>query len=562
MLENTEATVKPVTPLERMLNWIRNHRIYLALLAVVIITFLVILLSSGEHRGRGIGVSVPGEWIEDYYASFGMDRGSDSYHFFANMVRSLTQEPLIKYSLNETETDQDAYNEARKNYLDSMLSLTPREYPLPGSNVFHSLCVLNLPPDRNLQNYREIFSLNLDRMNNYGVMSYTGLYNPEWGPEDTGMSLFFVNPSTFRMDSELMLNQYLPYGDSSAEPPFLIDASSSNPGTGLVQLNWQGRPGNFNQDIYFSGSQSPQTDVLNRQAEVGFYLKYKDDNTSEKRGGCSYRPATGGADNKGPYREMDLRIGKVYSVWSGNIPRRQLLWLYNQYIGPAAEDFKARNSSIDLNHHWLPDKYPYVTPGISDSLQAVHAEKELMALEPGNTPLKVNVYYDHDEMGGLVDMMIKRTNATGKVRFTKAMSMPHETFLREMNKTPDLKIYIYGVSIHSQFNLPTEVVTRSFWYRNKTSELWQDVRSLVENFKHIPTSGDPDAQEAQQYSQIERALTIGTDANRKGGMFPLFTVPYVMIYNHSKVSDLSFNTTRGFLELQSSGPLRRGSRRE
>lgn len=545
-----------------MLHWIRVNRIYLALLAVVIITLVILLISSGGHRGRGINVSVPGEWIEDYYSSFGLERGSDSYHFFANLVRSLTQEPLIQYALNETEMDEDAYNVARKDYLDSMLSLTPREYPLPGSNVFHSLCVLNLPSNRSLQSYRDIFTLNLDRMNNYGVMSYTGLYNPEWGPEDTGMSLFFVNPSTFRMDSEIMLNLYLPYKDGSAIPPYLIDAKASNLKSGLLQLNLQGSPGNFNRDICFSGSQSPRTDVVNRKAEIGFYLKYKDDALSGGRGGCSFQPRSGSAGNRGPNQEVDLSIGKVYSVWSDNIPRRQLLWLHNKYIGPAAEDFEAKNPSVDLNHYWLPDNYPYVTPAITDSLQAMAAEQELMALEPDKKSREINVYYDHNDVGDLVDLIIKRANSTGKVRFTKAMSMPPETFLSEMNKTPDWKIYIYGVSIHSQFNLPTEVVTRSFWYRNKTSELWQDVSSLVENFRHIPTSGDPDAQEAQQYSQIERALTIGTGDNRKGGMLPLFTVPYVMIYNSSQLSDLSFNTTRGFLELRSTRPERRGSGRQ
>lgn len=543
MEPQTEPTVKPLTLPERVLAFITRNRAHVALLALLL-AGLIILAVSLRGCQPGFSVSVPEDWLTDYHQHYDTSQGSASYSFFANLVRSLTQKPFITYDLDELGNSD--YAKAREEYLwnDTNVSRLSflRNFPMPENEVWHDLAIFDLPNPPGLQDYRDVFLANMARMKNYGVYSYTGLDRyQDYGPDSTGFSLFFANAPAFNQDSELLLNLFLPLDKGSPEIPYRIDSAATTAAARRLRLALNNREMGFNSDLLFRGSATPRNDVLNRRSALGFYLKYR-----EEKG------------NKGRdwLREEALDVGKVYLVWSPDIPRRELLWLYNEYLGPAAQKFGTQNSSISLNHHWLPDKYPFQAEEVKAALAAVDQEKKNLQISARGKQ-SYQIYYDHSSIRDYASLVAHRSD--GQATLIAKKAMPAAMILRDMKANKDIRnvIYIYGVSLHSIYNLPTEVISRSFWYNAEDGkELYQDVQQYISTFGlKINTSGEIDPREFSQYADLERELTIGSRENRTGGLFPLFTVPYVMVYNAKEVKDIRFNSTRGFLQLQAAKPV-------
>ena len=97
MNENTEANTRPVTVWDKALAFLKKNLGYLGILVIVTL-FLVLSLTT---RGCGFTVSVPAEWMDDFSASYNPTQGNNSYSFFGNLIRGLTQEHLIDYNLDE-----------------------------------------------------------------------------------------------------------------------------------------------------------------------------------------------------------------------------------------------------------------------------------------------------------------------------------------------------------------------------------------------------------------------------------------------------------------------------
>lgn len=551
MLENyDEPVVKPPTMAEKILLILKNNRAYMALLVLLLAGVIILALSLNSCPQGGFSVSVPEEWLDDYYAHYKEGQGSDSYSFFANMVRSLTQKPFVTYDLNELDTPN--YAEAREDYLWNESNLDRptflRTYPMPNNEVNHDLAILrDLPNPPGTQEYRNMFLDNLARMSRYGVYSYTGMDRyRDFGPDSTGISYFFANASAFNQDSEILLNMFLPLRQEVPGTPYEINTRESRPNSRRLALTLQGGVQGYNTDLLFRGSATTRNDVVNRKSAIGFYLKYKNDRSS------------GNARARQKIEEKELDVGKVYMIWSPNITRRELLWLYNEYLGPAAEAFHAQSPFVSLNHHWLPDKYPFQAEEVVSALAKVDQEK--LALQKAASGKTYQIYYDHNDIRDYVDLVAARSN--NRAKLVKAKVMPPQTVLSEMKTNAQPIIYVYGVSLHSIYNLPTEVISRSFWFNAESGgDLYGDIAQHIKTFGlKINTSGQIDPREFSQYADLERELTIGTRENSNGGLFPLFTVPYVMVYNRDSVGDIHFNTTRGFLQLTSTKPLRSGRR--
>lgn len=539
--EEYAPPVKPLTMFERLGLYIKNHRAYLGILVLMIAILVVVALTLTGCPDK-IDVAVPEEWMEDYNHYQQGDSGSSSYSFFANLVRGLTQEPFINYELNELEYNSlDDYVAARNDYLYSGTNISWEDVPHPfeaDPDAYWRLQALfQLNPSRGIASYQRFFEACLDEQENYGIKSFSGLRKWDYGPSDSLFSYLFNAPSYFLQDSELLLNMFVPRGDPISRPAYSLVPQNNRRWSNSITLRLNGsHPGFNNERLSLGSSAAPRREVENGNAKLGFYLKYKD--VPKKKG----------------YQEVDLDIGKVYMVWSPNLPRRELLWIYNRYIAPSVQNYARNNSFVDPNTHWLPEKYPYEPFEAQDSLAQVAQEKSLLAKMPGNH-IKVKILFDHSDMGEFADLISEKSD--DKVTLVKDRTVPPEEALAWDNASGPM-IYLYGVTLHSIFNLPTEVISRSFWYKASGSELKSDAQEIVDNFgAMINPSGEPNPEEYAQYARLERALSIGPSASSRGGLFPLFTVPYALIYNEAKVSTLSFNTTRGFVELKFAEPNRK-----
>lgn len=534
----TEPVVRPLTMAERILFFIKKNRNYVGVFVLLLAGLIIMLLILDGCGGKGLSISVPEDWVDDYY-DYAESEGSASHHFFANMIRSLTQYPLIQYDINEL-TDSD-YPSTRDFYLanDTNLEMDriTRTYTSPYEEVNHQLVIFNdLPNSLKLQDYRDIFKGNLEQMSRYGVYSYTGMNKYlEFGPDSTGFSYIFSNRAAFNQDSEILLNMFLPLRDTPPNVPYSMDVKAAGSSAKQVKLALREGAQSFNNDLLFRGSAAPLNDVRNGKSAIGFYLKYKQDKSSSQNRGKEH------------IVEQELDIGKVYMIWSPNIPRRELLWLYQEYLGPAASSFHSENPFISLNKNWLPEKYPYKDDEVVKALEQVDLEKK--AKQTPASGKKYHIYYDHNDIGDYVNKVVSKKY--GRAEFVKRQVMPSRQVLKDFPNYKEPVIYIYGVSLHSIYNLPTEVISRSFWYDEPIGgHLKEDIAQHVKNFGlKIVTSGQIDPREFSQYGDLERELTIGSRDNRKGGLFPLFTVPYTLVYNTKKVQDIGFNTTRGFLKL-------------
>lgn len=528
MNENTEANTRPVTVWDKALAFLKKNLGYLGILVIVSL-FLVLSLTT---RGCGFTVSVPAEWMDDFSASYNPTQGNNSYSFFGNLIRGLTQEHLIDYNLDELQyTSADEYDAKRQEYLENDSNIewdvVYPAYYLDTNSQYQATFKREGKPEELKRDFRE----SVERMEKYGLKSFTGLDVPNFGNTNPRLSVIFTDFFRFLQDSELMLNVTVP--KSGKGVPYRLDARQL-PRSLSLKLN--GRHDKFNSDLKFARSRvNARRDVENGSAQMGFYLKYKPVKT------------------KAGLKEIDLNIGKIYLLYSPNLNRSELQWIYNQYVSAAVDEMKQINPFIRPNRYWLPDQYPYVADEVKEALGQIDQLKQTNAKQPTQAR-RIKVYYDTNDMRKFVQLLQSKSSS-GQVNLIPGAAISPDAFMKEASRLKEPVIYIYGVSLHSKYNLPVEVISRSFWYKANSGDLWSDVNQIIEHFgARIVTEGQIDPREYQQYADLENELCLGSKPGRKGGLQPLFTVPYALIYKEKAITSQAFNTTRGWLDLQTSSP--------
>jgi len=519
----------------------KRGKLFLTPLLVIgaIIAGVLIVTNLPDHN---VKISVPGEWISEFgrydYPS------NRAYTYFATYVQNLTHIPLITYDIDELKGERiDKYRR--------------QEYVYYHSNIVdefdEGMAKINIanhhgsyPP-----NFTDHYRKQLKDMISQGIQSYSRLENlpTVFNASNDTLSLKFNSSSHFFTDLDVLLNIFYPRETNFISEDYAkraYDKKEVSNKRVILTRNNDSENSAFNPEkIIFSRTKSnPRKDVQDGVSDIGIFHKF------------------GEVSIPNTLEEVELPLGTVFFAWSPNTPTREMLWLYNNYLQEAKASYlnleakgKVVNGLLKENNQWVPDAWQGFEEGHTIRLDVVKNERKNLGKAP-DTAETYLVYYDRSELSDFALHLEKYGDQ--QVSFKAQRSITPELIMAQAKEVPDKIephkiIYIYGIDQHSNFSVPIQLMSKSFWYIQDNftkipNYLRNRVQSLVRQFNaKTVLVGQVNPAEYDQYADLERGLTVGEEDDI-GGLFPLFTAPYSLAYRKDRFEEggLEFNSTRGF----------------
>jgi hypothetical protein len=506
-------------------------------IGIIIAGYLVWDYVAPDHN---VKVSVPGEWISEFSK---YDYPSNrAYTYFATYVKNLTHIPLVNYEIDELQGSFiDRYRRQEYIYYNSNIT---DEYDAGMAKINIANPHGKFPP-----NFTDHYRKQLKDMISQGIQSYSRLEHLpiEFNADNDTLSLRFNSSAHFFTDLDVVLNVFYPKQTKFISDEYgkrAYNKTEVSQKKVVLVHNKESDNSAFNPEkiIFTKTKSNPRKDVQDGVSDIGIFHKF------------------GEVTIPKDLTEVELPLGTVFFMWSPNIPTREMLWLYNNYFENAKGSYlgleakgKVVNGLLKENNQWVPDEWQGLEAGHTARLNAVKEDRKKLGTPPEAAETYL-VYYDRSELRDFAQHLEKFGD--DQISFRAQRSVTPEIIMSQAKEGPDKNepykiLYIYGIDQHSNFSVPIQLMSKSFWYIQDNfakipNYLHNRVQSLVRQFNaKTVLIGQVDPAEYEQFAELERELTIGEEEDM-GGLFPLFTAPYSLAYRTDKFEVLEFNSSRGF----------------
>ncbi len=509
---------------------LKKKHIIISSIILVILVFLFTPLKSIITNGlfrSGLNISVPQEWINEFYLYDYPD--NRAYDFFSTTIYNLTHQPLIRYNLNELPPNSLITDDVRKRYLFNESNIDSL-YPSPSD------LKIRIKSEELTDKFNFYYSKQISDMKEYGIQTYTKLEEQLPVISNSSLNLKFQSPAHLNTDFDALLNIFFPLDNKNG--PFNIVKKNNKKTVVLDYSDKTNQDYNSKRIVFRKTRTNPRKDVIDNIADIGIFAKYRH------------------VENPKTITEVELPLGTVFYVWSPNIKSDELAWIYNNYIEKARDTYQSQNKFLKSNSSWVPDLWHGLEKGHKAQLEEAIKFRRNVSFNLGKNQ-KYLVYFDRNELEDFAKCLekINDQHCTFKIERSISSDFLCDNIVKEKSDNNGTKIlYIYGIDQHSFFGYPAQIITKSFWFKkkkfkNSPNYLKPRVDMLVSTFSSkVVLTGEIDPAEYKQYGDLEKSLTIG-GTNSIGGMYPLFTVPYSIVYHHNKFKQIEFNSTRGFTKI-------------